>query len=524
MNELEAGAATTRQLRYLHWSSVIFDVTSQVRSLIVPAILLLLGAARGDSIWLVIGAISVVPTLIYSIIRFLTLRFQISNGQLIVKHGLIFRNVRSVPVERIQNIDFVQNPLHRLIGVAEVRIETAAGSEPEATLRVLKLEQVEQLRSEIFESRQTHSVDTLSAASPSSQALLMGVSALETDAHSTTQAAASTLLEIPAVWLFYAGLASNRGAVLIGVLMAFLYEAKAFQKIDFQKFRQLLPNNLGIVMGIGFAIAAFVVIMLLLRVLGIVWYQLRFYGYRLSRKGEDLRISCGLFTKVQATVPRRRIQFISVQRNLIMRFLGYSSVRIETASGGGDHDDATKSVSSRWFIPIVADNHLVELLSQIRPGLVWDESKFNFQPISQRAFRRASRLSCLVAIVLSALGLLYSQPWGALAGILALPLLLWVARKHVLAIRYARTDEGVVFRSGVFSIKTSMTFFEKIQSLEVQQSPFDRRWRMAKLTLDTAAAGPADHVIHIPYLDEPIAHREQETIKQLAALHRPVFG
>ncbi|MGM3151304.1 PH domain-containing protein, partial [Escherichia coli] len=34
-----------------------------------------------------------------------------------------------------------QNPLHRLFGVAELRLESAGGARPEAEMRVLKLDQ-----------------------------------------------------------------------------------------------------------------------------------------------------------------------------------------------------------------------------------------------------------------------------------------------------------------------------------------------------------------------------------------------
>jgi putative membrane protein len=530
MNHSDVAELENIHLR-LHWSSLVFDAISQIRTLILPVILLLFGAARGENFWLIIGAASVVPTMIYSVIRYITLRFQIDNGQMIVKHGLIFRNVRSIPITKIQNIDFVQNPLHRLLGVAEVRVETASGSEPEATLRVLKLEQVERLRAEIFEQRQIDSLESHDIGAPSTTnsgsefASEVGTEGVVPSgfALANIQVQPIAILQIPASWLFYAGLASNRGALLIGVLFAFAFEANIFKRLDFQKLRQLIPANLGTAMMIVSAIAIFVALMVLLRLLGIIWYQLRFHGYTLTRKGDDLRISCGMFTKVQATVPRQRIQFISVQSNLIMRLLGFSAVRIETASSGKNLEDATQSVSSRWFVPIVPNDRLAELIGQIRPGLTWDDNAFQFQPISSRAAKRISRLAVLIAIILCAAGLIYSRPWGALVGVVALPAFLWVFRKGVHCTKFATTTDGVVFRSGVFTTKTSMTFFEKIQSLEVTQTPFDRRWGMAKLVLDTAAAGPAEHVIEIGMLDQSVAFEEHQTIKRLAALHQPVF-
>ena len=90
--------------------------------------------------------------------------------------------------------------------------------------------------------------------------------------------------------------------------------------------------------------------------------------------------------------------------------------------------------------------------------------------------------------------------------------------------RYARTDDGVVFRSGILTRKTSMTFYEKIQTLGVDQNLFDRRWKMARLSVDTAAAGPAEHRIDIPLLDQSFAWEELEELRNRSSRHEPSFG
>ena len=58
-----------------------------------------------------------------------------------------------------------------------------------------------------------------------------------------------------------------------------------------------------------------------------------------------------------------------------------------------------------------------------------------------------------------------------------------------------------------------MTFFNRIQTIRLDQSPFDRRWSMATLSIDTAAAGPAEHKIRIPYLSEDFAESEYSEIR-----------
>ena len=47
---------------------------------------------------------------------------------------------------------------------------------------------------------------------------------------------------------------------------------------------------------------------------------------------------------------------------------------------------------------------------------------------------------------------------------------------------------------------------------------------MASLYVDTAAAGPADHRIHINYLTSEFAQQEYEAIIDQASAQKPVFG
>ena len=272
-------------------------------------------------------------------------------------------------------------------------------------------------------------------------------------------------------------------------------------------------------------VAGVVAVLLLFRLLGMAWYILRFYGYELVRNEDDLRIRCGLFTRVSATVPRKRIQFISVHRNWLMRWMNLASIRIETAGGAGKaNEDAAKTVSSRWFVPVLAEDRVSEIITQLRPDLNWSDSAFDWQPISPLAPRRLTRKAFLNSAIIALAGGVAFPPWGWVAGIAALPALYWYALRSAAAKRYARNDFCVVYRSGLFTKKTSVTFFEKIQTVRVDETPFDRRWGMASLCVDTAAAGPADHRIHIDYLTSDFARSEYEAIVEKSSGHVPVFG
>lgn len=526
----------TDELSYLHPTSLMFDLIAHGRTYLVPAAFGLWGAANGDMTLLIISALIFIPAFFASVFRYFTFRYCIDNGQLIVRQGLIFRNVRTVPVARIQNIDYVQNPLHRILKVAEVKVETASGTKPEATLRVLSIAKMESLRDSVF-GAQVNPTKTLEPRLPGDswpsefpdtavQPVGQPAGAFLSSDIAATNGGVTPLLEIPLSWLVKAGLASNRGMIMIGVLLGAYFQFSDRRTFfDFDTFRNLMPNQASTPLIIAATVLGVIGVLLLLRLLGIGWFVLRFSGYKLVRRGEDLRIGCGLITKVSATIPRQRVQFISIHRNWIMRMFSMASIRIETAGGAGKQgESATESVSKRWFVPVIPEEQVADLLASLRPELKWDESKLDFKPLAEKAGRRLCRLAIVQAVLLSGVGMLITRPWGFLFGVVALPLLIMWAIKKSKAMRYARTENGVVYRSGVFIRKTSVTFFEKIQTLRVDQSPFDRRWKMARLSVDTAAAGPAEHRIQVSYLDEDFAREELQLLRSKTGQQQPVFG
>ncbi len=506
----------------LHVLSWLFEIISLGRKNLIPAAVALFGAASGGLFGMYVAMSIFIPLALYTLIRFLTVRYSISNGELTVSEGLLWRRVRSVPVNRIQNIDLIQGVLHRVFKVAEVRIETASGSEPEATLRVLSLERVEALRNEI--SKLTSQEQP--AASENATGDQSGF-----PENAAAPAAELVIQSIPTSLLVKAGLASNRGMLLVGLLVGIFYQFELYERFNFDDLIKLIPKNWNTWTIILAATITFVIAFVIIRLVGVAWHILRFYDYRLTRDGDDLKISCGLLTKVSATVPRRRIQFISIHRPLLYRWLGLATIRIETAGGAAkSNEDAAATVARRWFVPVLPVADIPRIIGEVRPGLQWSEAIFEWHPLAKRTATRLVRIAIVKGVVLSAIGcgigfmgFFLTPVWGALCGALLLPgLIVWAIRKSK-AMHYGRADFGVAFRSGILNHKTSVTFFDKIQTLRSSQSPFDRRWKMASLDVDTAAAGPAEHLIHVAYLDETFAREEFLRLNKLAAQHKPAW-
>ncbi len=135
------------EVRRLHRWSWPFIAAGTIRALIVPIV----GAVVASGGVLLsrldlLSVLFVVPALVYAFIRQRVYIYRFTESELVVRDGLLTKNVRHISYERIHNVALVRNPIHRLLGVTTARIETAAGGKPEALLRVVSLEAAEELR------------------------------------------------------------------------------------------------------------------------------------------------------------------------------------------------------------------------------------------------------------------------------------------------------------------------------------------------------------------------------------------
>jgi putative membrane protein len=130
----EAAATPERRLHPLSW---LFVLLQQLKQFIVPLLALFL-FKQGDrnELWPLIG---VGALALVSVWRYFTYRYHIDADRLVIRSGVLHRSLRVIPFARIHNVAVHQSLLHRMFGVAEVRLESAGGQKPEAQMRVLSL-------------------------------------------------------------------------------------------------------------------------------------------------------------------------------------------------------------------------------------------------------------------------------------------------------------------------------------------------------------------------------------------------
>ena len=489
----------------LHSASFLFRIAGSLRQLVVPVLLLLVGASSTG-----LGApIVLVPYLIVyaisSIVSCAAVRYTFESHELTIRHGLLARREQHIPYSRIHNIDAIETVFHRALGVADVRIETGGGEEPEARLSVVTRAALEAIRREVQQRR------AALAIAPTDHAAVEPAS----------DAAPDVLLTLGVPDLLLHGFIQGRGWLVFGAILGFLsqfppVEAFLMQRLEVDpsgSARTVLQTITGLtgaeapVLLAMVAVAFVVVVALMLRLASMVWFAVRLFGFRLTRMGDDVRAEYGLLTRVSATIPLARIQTVTIHATPLHRLLGRTSVRVDTAGGiqGG------QAAGREALAPIITVTNMHALLRQILPGVsIGDVTWHGPDP---RAHRRVVRLR-VAAGALAAIPLVWIAGWIAGAALVVLAVMFaFRASRIVRGLGWGIAGDVVSFRSGWLARQITLVRTAKIQSVLVRETPFDRRWGMAAVSADTAGPGGTGDTT-MRYLPSGVA---EELRRRLAA-------
>lgn len=485
----------------LHPFSFLFAIAATARQILVPAIFALF-ATRSRDAWEFGAVIVLIPVAGIALGRALSVRYRFDATELVIRSGFVFRRVRHIPYDRIQNINVVQGPVHRLLGVVEVRIETGGGSELEAHLRVVDRTALGEIRRRTGAEQADHG-ETIEGG----RAVTSGP---------------VTLLHLSAREVLLLGLIQGRGMVLIGALVGlgwelglmdrFLGSGGAGRGIVRQVTRALFDNGRWPVQEAAYGVVALIVLLAVFRVLSALWTAITYYGFTLRQDGDELRCEYGLLTRVTSTIPIRRIQKLTIHDGPWHRMAGRVSLHVQTAGGRAGPDTET---SRRWLAPLVRLDRLPVILQEVLPDATREVEWHGVHP---RAVRRELVGHLIVLVPLFAL-MVAAAGWGVL--IAAPPALLWAivnSRRTAAALRWATSGELVQFASGWIWRTRVAAPLTKVQVVSRHQTPFDRRHRMATIAADTAGgSGPRDNWIRIPYLPEDVASGIERHLASAAA-------
>lgn len=395
--------------------------------------------------------------------------YQVTAKEIRIRSGLLNRNSRSIPFDRIQDVSLEQKLISRVLGLATVALETGSGGGEDGKLDALSRSDAEALRDTIRDYKAG-----------------LGVAATEADERSA-MADRPPLFAMDNRRILIAGL-FNFSFVLLAVLGAIAQNFDFLLPDDFfdpRMWLDALPepemiDRLGAWARFGGALAAVLSLIAIGLASGIVRTFVREYGFRLDKveSGQPgFRRRRGLFTLTDMVMPIHRVQAAVLQTGPVRERYGWYHLKFISLAGdsGGETDHSAAPCATLAEI-----DPILEPCAIHRPG-----PDLAFRPVSPAFWwRDAILVTLLFAAIALATGILVHRGLYALV-LLALPVagirfLDW--RHH----QYALTESQLFVRSGWWRRRHVMLLRRKIQTVDVSQSPLDHPLALATVAIGIA--------------------------------------
>ena len=487
----------------LHPLSAAFDAVGyavQAGSFVFFAVVILRQFVGADlGLVFVLAPLGALVGLAYGVARYLRFTYELTEDTLVVESGVVARQRREIPLRRVQNVDVTRNALHRVFGLAVLRIETAGGGATEAELDAVDADEADRLRTALTARRRRRGASDDARRSDAETDEAGGI---ETEADAGADPATAgvaapeerVLFSLSAPDLLVLCLVSFRpGAALIpifGFPFAEDLALAAFRRVlsfvgtplpsSATALPSLSPEYVAVVATVGlvmFALTSWAVSAALTFA--------GYYGFRLARVEDELRYERGLVQRYSGTVPLDKVQTVAVDENVLMRALGYASLRVETA-GYAPGSDA--SGGAEEAVPLADRAFVYDLARDVEP---FESGGFTSPP--RRARRRyAGRYALLLAgvtvVLVAASWLVVDLGRLPYAPLLFLPLAPVAAHLKWRSRGYRLDGDHLVTRTGFWRRTTRVVPYFRVQTVFERRTLFQRRWDLASVTADTASS------------------------------------
>lgn len=430
------------------------------------------------SMWMIVPAaiLFVAIPIAAAALQWVFLRYRVGPEDIRVESGVISREARAVPYERIQDVSIGETVASRVLGLVSVKFETGAGGKDEIALSYVTKDEGDRLRELVRERRGEAADEPLEIAE-------------------TVEPPPVFAMKLPRVLEF--GL-YEFSLVFFAVLFAALQQLEFL--LPFDPWDNELWSSLWQEQGervrslrVSAQIASFVLatigVFLAGVLTGVTRTLLREYDFRLDRTAKGFRRRRGLITRTDLVMPVHRVQAALVTTGFIRRRVGnwHGLKFVSLASDGAK--------SSNHAMAPFATMEEIDPIARIA-GIALPDGSEEWHATSARYWFDRAALRVVPLLVLAAIIALAGETLAALAPFavaLAFALGSLVKFRHY---RHAAAHGEVFVRGGFLKPRLQVAPQYKLHTVEIEQSVL-ARWR-GYATLNMGLAGGPMRIVGMP--------------------------
>ncbi len=404
---------------------------------------------------------------VYSWLAWRATSYAVTDDAVWFRSGILFRSQRHARLDRVQAVDLVHPLLGRVFGLGRLNVEVAGGSGSNLSIGYLTTPVLEDLRAEILARAAGVYLDSAGTHQPDADggvgAAIAGEDTTDSRTGSHTRAGAPVADERP-VYDVSTGMLLGSLFLSVGVMLGIIATVALVVGIIVAV----------VIAGPGVLLAAWAWVPMGVGLVSYVWGRFSGeFGFHAAVSADGIRIRRGLTESRSQTIPPRRVHAVRVVQPLLWRRRGWYRVTIAQAGYGRDHSDASSTSSSTDVLLPVGTRREAELalwlvirdlgvedpIGFIQAGLFGTGADHGFLPNPE-----SSRLF---------------DPW--------------VRRRRGVAL----TETVLAVRDGRLSRELRLAPVERLQSVAVEQGPWQRKRGLATLHMHVVPGPVRLRAVHV---------------------------
>jgi putative membrane protein len=433
--------------------------------------ILVAGSSTGrGGLWGLLGAGIAVAL---GLLRWFTTSYQVANGRIQVRRGVLRRELVSVSLDRVRTVDITASPLHRVLGLVRVTVGTGLSdrkSDDALRLDGISAAGAERLRDEVL---RRHAAPATAAAEPA--------------------LAEEVLAQAPPAWARY-GPFTLSGFLTVLVVLGFAWRIVSEVRLDPARLGEATAGYLQLVAVPRWLELVVLAVGLLVVVASAstIAYVLAFWGFRLVRSSAgSLQITRGLLSTRSTTIEERRLRGVEISEPLLLRFArGARCIAIATGLRVGRGAERGGSL----LLPPAPREEALRVAAAVlgTADPVTSPLASHGAGAHRRRYTRMALALAVVTAVLLALPNLVPLPgWSWEVSVVLVPLGAAVAYDRHRGLGHALVGRFLVTSRGSLVRRRWMLAREGIIGWNLEQSFFQRRAGLVTLVATTAAGRQA---------------------------------
>ncbi|MBA6154178.1 PH domain-containing protein [Gelidibacter maritimus] len=398
--------------------------------------------------------------LLFAILKYLNFKFYLDKDQFHLSSGIVNKNLTIVPKSKIQNVYIKQNLIQQLINVVSLTIETAGDDKAEIEINALNRANALELKKQLFVKKQIAAADSVEDISESSVYFMVSTKRL--------------LLE---------GISQNHlksFVIIVSFVFGLYNEFKDYlQDLGISEQLQSSVNfETGSLFNLILANAFIVVLAILISTLfSIISTFISNFNLKVIENNITIEINKGLFNKLSLILMPVRIQNIIIKTNRLKQALGLHTLSIKQAM-------VNKKQQKNFKIVALEQHQVAHLVTKVFP-LYNGLGPFDKPDVYYK--RRLIFRSIIWGLFVNGLALvIFGNFFWSINSIIVPWLALFVHYTYKKS-SYQITDKYLTVNSGFIDRVRNISEIEKIQSVQIKQSIFQKQNNIASVHIATAS-------------------------------------